>query len=89
MCLWPTRCPLNVSGVSQYDKANSLPSDVVDEDIAGSFGDFDGLVAICVVGGVEEVVREIVGSRVAFGDLYLLLRDKWRSYSIGGRGWRY
>lgn len=50
----------------QYSKANSLPSDVVNEDIAGGFGDFDGLVAIYLVGGVEEGVGEIAGSGIAF-----------------------
>ena len=64
--LLPAGRPLNVPGVSQYTSADSVPNAVVDQDIAGGFGDFDGLVASYLVGGVEEVVREIVGSGATF-----------------------
>ena len=39
-----------------------MPSGIVDENIAKGFGVWESLVAIYLVGGVEEEVREIVGS---------------------------
>ena len=46
----------------QYISADFMPSGIVDKDIAKGFGVRESLVAIYLLSGVEEGVREIIGS---------------------------